>query len=227
MGYRFARWIINLLFRLIAHVQVHGDTPSSGPEGMIIVSNHVGRLDAALFYYLVDHKNVAMLVAEKYRNYAIYRWFVKQLDAMWIDRYNADLVALRGVLNRLHKGAVLVMAPEGTRSKTGVLNKAHPGASYLAAKSGALILPVALVGTEDKLVVAQLKRLKRLDIHVYVGEPFRLPGLERNDREALLQKYTDEMMCRIAALLPAQMRGAYADYPRLKELIQEKDGASV
>ncbi len=222
MGYRFARWLVNILFRLIARVQVHGDVPTPGPEGMIVVSNHIGRLDAPLFYYLVNRRNVAMLVAEKYRNYAIYRWFVKQLDAMWIDRFNADLGALRGVLKRLKDGTVLVMAPEGTRSKTGALTKAHPGASYLAAKSGATVLPVGLVGTEDKLVVERLKRLQRLDVHIYVGEPFKLPALQRNDRDTVLQEYTDEMMCRIAALLPPQARGAYADHPRLKELIEKK-----
>jgi 1-acyl-sn-glycerol-3-phosphate acyltransferase len=177
-------------------------------------------LDAPLVYYLLDRQDVIMMVAEKYRQSAFYRWFVKQLDAIWVDRFNADLGALRTTLSRLKQGQVLVMAPEGTRSETGKLNYARPGASYLAAKAGVPILPVGLVGTEDRLVVQRLKHLQRLDIHLYVGEPFHLAPLKGSDREEALQAYTDEIMCRIAALLPPASRGVYADHPRLQELLQ-------
>jgi 1-acyl-sn-glycerol-3-phosphate acyltransferase len=220
MGPRLARWFVHLMFRLIARVTLHGGERIPPDGAYIITSNHIGRLDAPLVYYLLNRQDVIMLVAEKYRQSAFYRWFVKQLDAIWVDRFNADLGALRATLHRLKQGQVLVMAPEGTRSKTGKLNHARPGASYLAVKANVPILPVGVVGTEDRLVVQRLKRLQRLDIHLYVGEPFRLPPLKGKDREETLQAYTDEIMCRIAALLPAEARGVYADHPRLQELLQ-------
>lgn len=218
MGYYFARLIIRLMFALIARIHVHGmeNIPRSG--AYIASSNHIGRLDAPLVYLLLDRKDVVMMVAEKYQRYAIYRWFVKRLGAIWVDRFNADLGALRAALNSLKKGAVLVVAPEGTRSKTGKLQPGHAGASYLAAKSGALVVPVGAVGTQDQEVVAKLRRLRRLDIDIYIGQPFTLPPLKGRDREVALQEYTDEIMCRVAHLLPPELRGVYADHPRLLEL---------
>jgi 1-acyl-sn-glycerol-3-phosphate acyltransferase len=45
--------------------------------------------------------------------------------------------------------------------------------------------------------------------------------LPARDREETLQRYTDEIMCQIAALLPEEYRGVYRDHPRLKELLEE------
>ncbi|NJN80793.1 MAG: hypothetical protein HC797_10190 [Anaerolineales bacterium] len=53
------------------------------------------------------------------------------------------------------------------------------------------------------------------------GEPFTLPPIPRDKREETLKQYTDEIMCRIAVMLPKHNRGFYADHPRLKELLNE------
>ncbi len=115
-----------------------------------------------------------------------------------------------------------MLAPEGTRSPNATLQKAWPGASYLAAKAGAPIIPVALVGCEDAKFFPNLKRLRRTQVTVYAGEPFTLPPVPVQNREAVLEQYTDEIMCRIAALLPPAYRGYYADHPRLKELLSSR-----
>jgi 1-acyl-sn-glycerol-3-phosphate acyltransferase len=65
-----------------------------------------------------------------------------------------------------------------------------------------------------------------LNIKLVVGPAFTLPPFEGKDRDALLQQYTDEVMCRIAALLPEERRGAYADHPRLKELLMVNNDLS-
>lgn len=193
--------------------------PSGG--GFIAVANHLGRMDIPLVYYLLDRNDIILLVAEKYRKYRIVRWLVKKLDALWLERFTADFSALRNTLSRLKAGEVLVIAPEGTRSPTGALLPGKPGAGYLAAKSGLPLLPVAVTGTEDALVKAQLKRFKRLSITVRIGPLFQAPSMSGHNREAALQESTDEIMCRIAALLPETYRGAYANHPRLLELLQE------
>jgi 1-acyl-sn-glycerol-3-phosphate acyltransferase len=161
-----------------------------------------------------------LMIAEKYRKYAINRWFVKQLNCIWIDRYSADLVAVRTALNWLKQGGALALAPEGTRSRTGALIEAHSGSSYLAAKSGVPVLPVGITGTEDKVVSACLKRLRRTHVTIQVGKPFRFPPVKGRDREEILQSYTDEIMCRIAALLPPAYHGFYAGHPRIQELVE-------
>lgn len=219
MGYKLAHILIDLFVKLTARVEVHGLEQLSRYPTYVVASNHIGRLDAILVYHYINRKDIIMLVAEKYASIPLARWFVKQLDAIFIDRFNADFTTLRQALNRLKKGGVLVLAPEGTRSPTGALQQAWPGASYLAAKAGVPIIPVAIVGSEDSLFFPNLRRLRRTRVTVYAGEAFTLPPLPSRERDAALQQYTDEIMCRIAAQLPASYRGFYADHPRLKELI--------
>lgn len=212
--------LINRLFmRLFVQLEIENQAnlPTSG--AYIAVANHTGRLDAVLVYDVLRRRDVIIFVAEKYRKYAVFRWLVRQLDAIWLDRYSADFAALRQVLQRLEKGWALAMAPEGTRSKTGALLPGRPGASYLAAKSGVLVIPVGGTGLEDWRVKQNLRHLRRSRVLLRIGEPFTLPPVPAKDREAALEKYTDEIMCRIAALLPEEQRGVYAEHPRLKELL--------
>jgi 1-acyl-sn-glycerol-3-phosphate acyltransferase len=220
-GALIARLSIRLVFKIIARIKVEGieHVPASG--GYVVASNHVGRLDAPLVYYLLDRRDITLLVAEKYQKFAFFRWAVRQLDAEFIDRFNPDIHALRMALARLKAGGVLVLAPEGTRSKTGSLNEARSGTSYLATKVGAPIIPVGLTGTEDSVVLSRLKRFKRLNLSVRIGEPFTLPRLPAREREVVLEQYTEEIMCRIAALLPDDHHGYYRSHPRLKELLGE------
>ena len=224
MGYKLARLIIYILTSLIVRLEICGaeNIPSTGTY--IVAGNHLGRLDVPLIYYLLDRPDVILLVAEKYRQSALWRWFVKQLDGIYIDRFNADFSALRTTLQRLRQGGVLVLSPEGTRSPTGALIEARGGTGYLAAKAGVPIIPAALTGTEDHLVKARLRRLQRVPVKLKVGKPFLLPPLPARDREAALEQYTEEIMCQIAALLPPAYRGVYAEHPRLKELLANDGG---
>jgi len=118
---------------------------------------------------------------------------------------------------------VLVITPEGTRSKVGHLIEGKQGVSYLAAKLGYPILPAGITGSFDPLFFGQLKRLRRPRIMVNVGPAFNLAPLpsESQGRDEALKKDTDEIMCRIAVLLPEDYRGFYAQHPRLDELLKE------
>lgn len=223
MAYKIIRFIIRLILRLIARVELSGRENLPAAKGYVIASNHIGRLDAALVYYALDRPDIIMLIAEKYRKNAFWRWLAKQVDGIFIDRFNPDIRALRKAMKRLQRGGVLAIAPEGTRSKTGTLIEAKPGGIYLAWKAGVPILPVAVDGTQDTVVKERLTHLKRLNIKVTMGPAFTLPQEAKGkDREALLQEYTDEVMCRIAALMPEEMRGEYAGHPRLKEIMTKR-----
>jgi 1-acyl-sn-glycerol-3-phosphate acyltransferase len=219
LGYRFACFLARLVVRLSTRLEVQGLENLPGSGSYVIASNHLGRLDPVLVYCILDRNDIIMLVAEKYREMPLVPWLVRMLDGIWVDRFKADLGAVRQALSRLRKGGVLVLAPEGTRSTTGALVQGWNGAGYLAAKAGVPIVPVALFGTEDKVVVANLRRLRRSPVVARAGEPFTLPAVPNQDREAALGAYTDEIMCRIAALLPPAYRGVYADHPRLEELL--------
>jgi 1-acyl-sn-glycerol-3-phosphate acyltransferase len=101
------------------------------------------------------------------------------------------------------------ISPEGRRSPTGALITAQPGAAFLAARAQVPILPVAITNT--KHLAAALKRGRRITISIRVGEAFSLPPLGGLAQKRQLQIYTDLMMTRLAALLPPEYRGAYAD----------------
>lgn len=231
MIFRGIRLLIRLLFWLIARVRVYGIEHLDLYQSYVAAGNHIGRLDPGLVFLVLDRQDIILFVAEKYRKYPPMRWLAKSLNAIWIDRYNADMRAMRQALRRLKQGGVMGIAPEGTRSPLGVLQRGKPGASYLAVKAGVPILPVAIVGCEDRVVIERLKHFRRLDIVARVGKPFKLPDLQAGNRDEQLQEDTDEIMCHIAALLPAERRGYYAGLPRVLELIasegQEDSGEAV
>jgi 1-acyl-sn-glycerol-3-phosphate acyltransferase len=219
MSVRIVRALIHLFFRLFVrlHVKNIENLPASG--AYIAAANHLGRLDVPIIYHLLDRDDVTLMVAEKYRSQAIYRWLVRRMNAIFVDRFKADFNALRFMLAHMKKGGVLVIAPEGTRSPTGALIEGRPGSSYLAAKSGAPIVPVGVTGTEDQRVMDSFSRLKRPEVVVQVGKPFVLFALDGRARDEALEAHTDEIMCQIAALLPPNYRGVYSDHPRLAELL--------
>lgn len=221
MGYRLIRIFVSLIVRLMARLTVIGLENAPLDANIVIASNHIGRLDAFLIYTFTKRQDVIMMVAEKYRENRVLSWLADRMNVVWVDRFNADFGAVRTTLNRLKNGGILVLAPEGTRSPNGVLQEGRPGAGYLASRAGVPIVPIALIGSDDAIVRRNLRRLKRTPITARVGKSFTLPPIPTKDRELALRSYTDEMMCRIAALLPPERRGFYADHSRLKELLDE------
>jgi len=176
-------------------------------------------VDVPIAYYALDYWDMFVLIADKWQQVGLFRWVGKYFNFIFIDRYNADVKALRKVISLMEQDNILVIAPEGTRSRTGSLIEAKPGVSYLATKLNRPIVPVAITGTEDKVLFGNLKKLRRAHITVTAGPAFTLPPLPRENRDEALKQYTDEIMCHIAALLPEKYRGFYAEHPRLKELL--------
>lgn len=212
--------IIRVVIWLVARVEIKGyeNIPSKG--GFVLAVNHLGFLDAPLAYYALDNWNLFIPVAEKWAEYGILRWLGKHLNAIFVDRFNPDLKSMREMMKRMEDGQTLVIAPEGTRARDEKMARGKPGVAYLASRSGWTILPVAISGSEDRLVLGNLKRFKRTTIRLTAGKTFTLPPFPKENREEKLQEYTDEIMCRIAVMLPEDNRGYYADHPRLKELLR-------
>ncbi|MCW5873679.1 MAG: 1-acyl-sn-glycerol-3-phosphate acyltransferase [Anaerolineales bacterium] len=225
LKFHFVRSIIVLGLRLLTSTKLHNLDNINQQEGgkAIVAANHLGMLDAAYAFRMVSRTDLIMVVAEKYRKYGFFRWLVKTLNLLWLERFEADFGTLKETLRRLDRGGILFIAPEGTRSKTEALQQAKPGVAYLAAKSGAPVIPVALWGTEDRAVRENLKRYKRSPVVLSVGKPFTLPPLPRENRAEFLEAQTDEIMAQIAALLPEKYRGVYTHSPRVAELLKENN----
>jgi 1-acyl-sn-glycerol-3-phosphate acyltransferase len=223
----FLRWLIIAILNLIADIEIHDvqNVPEHG--GFVIATNHIGIIDIAMFHYQFNRYDMFIPVAEKWEKQGWIRFLARELNFLFVDRYNPDLKALRKMIGLMEAGNSLVIAPEGTRSRTGALITGKPGVAYLAARSGFPVVPVAITGTEDKVIWANVKRFRRSRVTLTAGKPFSLPPIPRETRDAALQGYTDEIMCQIAVILPERYRGVYAHHPRLKELLGLREQAEL
>ena len=220
------RWLIRLLFDIIAHIEPKGYEYLPKEGSFVIATNHLGILDVPSAYYALDRWDMFVLVGEKWEKVGLFRWIGKYFNFIFIDRFKPDIKTLRKVISLMEQDNILVIAPEGTRSQVGALIEAKPGVSYLASKLNRPIVPVAITGTQDEAILENLKKLRRTRVTLTAGPAFTLPPLPRENRDEALKQYTDEIMCHIAVLLPETYRGVYADHPRLKELLAG-DGQTV
>ena len=218
MKYKTIRSIVRFIMNIIADVEVVG--LEKLPQGnVILAANHLGRLDTAVLIYALERDDLIMAVAEKYKDHPIFGAIGRSVNAIWLNRFEADFAALREILARMQKGGLMVIAPEGTRSKTEMLQEGKMGVAFLASKSGYPVMPIALTGTEDRGVIENLKRFRRSKIKAVAGELFYIEIPKGKGREEAMRNATDEIMCQIAAKLPESYRGFYKDYPRVEELL--------
>lgn len=211
------RIIVRLFFTVFTRLNIQGiqNIPSEG--AVILASNHLGIVDAPLIFMLVDRKDATSLVADSYQEHVLIGWLVNVAGGIWINRNELDLRALRQALEYLRNGGLLGIAPEGTRSIDGALIQAKTGVAYLVDKAGCVpVVPVAIYGTEK--LPSELVHLRRPEVCVRIGNAFKLPPINKRDRAASLSRNTDEIMCRIADMLPPEYRGFYSESYCLEKL---------
>jgi 1-acyl-sn-glycerol-3-phosphate acyltransferase len=206
---RLADALICVLVRILCKVDGEqiDKVPMDGP--LILLANHVNFLEAPVLHCrLRPRKVIGLAKAEAWDN-PLLGWLFDQWEAIPIRRGEPDIGALRRGLGVLREGGILVVAPEGTRSRHGRLQRGHSGVVTIALKSGAPLLPVVFYGGEA--IGHNVRRLRRTPFHVIVGEPFHVEvGEERLSRD-LRQRIADEIMYQMAALLPPAYRGEYAN----------------
>lgn len=222
MKYRIMRFIIRLLVGLIARVE-RRDLENIPAGNVILVANHLGRLDTALSFCLTEREDIIMPIAGKYKHHPLFGLIGWAVDGIWLSREGDDSSALRQILARMEQGGLLFIAPEGTRSRTEALQEARLGAAYLASRSGFPLIPAAVTGTEDRLVKANLRHFRRSPITLRAGKPFNLNVPKGRGRQEAYGAATDEIMCQIAALLPEKYHGVYAGHPRLAEILKANE----
>jgi 1-acyl-sn-glycerol-3-phosphate acyltransferase len=200
--YNCLRWLFILIMAVIArvHLRERYNIPKKGPY--IVASNHLSWTDVPFVPAYIPGKVVYMAKEEAFKSKV--GWLVRFLGAFPVKRGEGDRQALRAAEEQLKKGNVLVIFPEGTRSKTHTLGRGHAGLAMIALRSGAPVLPVAIWGSENAL--------KRFGAHVTIsyGNPVTFkPKGAKITREDIDQA-TNEIMYKIAEMLPPQYRGAYA-----------------
>ncbi len=209
--------IVHWLFRNLSRLQFIRPEYVPLEGGVIVATNHLSRLDIPVLFLNPARPDITALVTDKYQDYPLFRWFANTANGIWIDRTKADFTAFREAADVLRKGGCVGISPEGTRSDSGVLLEGKSGTALLALKAGVPIVPVGIAGTESAL--GPMLALRKPVITAHFGPAFKLDPLDRSNRDETLKQYTDEIMCRIAALLPGKYHGFYRDHPRLKEIL--------
>ncbi len=213
-------WVtVIMLFAARIKVEGLGKLPKSGPA--ILVSNHFNFADPPVLTYIIPRRVVWMAKQELFDTPGI-GWLFRGFGLIPVRRFEGDLKALRKAQNALKRGHVLGMFPEGHRSAGKGLLEAEPGTAFIALRTGAPIVPVAIWGTEDIKLPRDAFRFRHNRINVRFGEPFSLPETKRATKEQIAGG-TREIMERIAALLPVKYHGAYRVLGE-KDAVIEKEG---
>jgi 1-acyl-sn-glycerol-3-phosphate acyltransferase len=175
--------------------------PDGGP--LLVASNHTSNRDPLVLGAYFPHTLFAMGKREMYAN-RLFAWFLAGCNCIPVNRGGADRRAVSRALDVLRKGRRLLIFVEGTRSRDGTMHRAEAGIGFLARKSGAMILPVAISGTDGRGKRRGI--LRRREIVLSYGEPFVADLTAAGGDSAI----ADQIAERIAALLPPSRRGAYA-----------------
>ncbi|MDO9084645.1 MAG: lysophospholipid acyltransferase family protein [Anaerolineaceae bacterium] len=206
-GFKLMNKVLRFVFQIVCRIvpEDFKKIPVEGP--LILVGNHINFLEVPVFLPHIDHPNVIGVAKRESWKNPLFNFLFKQWGIIPIDRGQVDREAFRQMEEALSQGKVVAMSPEGTRSKDGCLLPGKPGVVAIAVKSNALLLPIGFYGYEN--FWKNFKHFKKTDFNVVVGKPFRLNlnglALSRDVRQAI----TDEIMYKIAELLPERYRGHY------------------
>ena len=202
--YYICRALAGALFRL-TRCKVEGieNIPPHGP--VLVVSNHLSLADPPLLGVKLGRKARFMAKRELFCLKPV-GYFINGLGAFPVHRGRLDRQALRQSLEVINGGEMLVIFPEGMRSRNNELRRAFPGVTLVALRSGAPVVPVGIIGTEN---IRKFWRMERPQITVTIGSPFTLPSVDGKLTKEELAGLTDSIMRCVAELLPVEYQGYY------------------
>jgi len=197
------RVILHIIFFITMRIRLRGryNLPRKGPY--IIAANHLSWLDIPLVPTFVPQKVIFMAKEELFHGKV--GWLVRFLGAFPVKRGEGDRQAIRAADEQLKQNKIFMIFPEGTRSKTCTMAKGNPGLGMIALRAGVPVVPVAIWGSEHGL------KKFGAPITISYGEPLILKPKGTKITREDIQEGTDEVMKRIAAMLPARYRGVYGE----------------
>jgi len=203
---------IDLATVVITNMEIKGreHLPRGGP--LIVVANHFAFADPAVMIKAVPYpiEFIGGFVNPGAPPWATF--FSRSWGYYPVMRGTASRLALKASERVLNQGGVLGIFPEAGNWAQ-VLRPARPGTAFLAARTGARILPMGFEGVQD------IFKQPRARVTIRIGKPFgpvKANGRGREHRRQLDQ-IGHEIMQRIAELIPPERRGFYSDDPAIRE----------
>jgi 1-acyl-sn-glycerol-3-phosphate acyltransferase len=170
--------------------------------GVLMVSNHQSHLDPPLIGVGCP-RQMSFVARKTLFRFPPFGWLIGSLNAFPIDRDGFPLQGVRETLRRLKRGELVLIFPEGTRTRTGKMGHFKPGFSAVARRGRAALLPVAIEGSYAAWPRRQ-KFPSTGTIHVHFGEPILPEEFIKYKEEELVAKLEGrvrayhEMLCRRA-----------------------------
>ncbi|MCA9975759.1 MAG: 1-acyl-sn-glycerol-3-phosphate acyltransferase [Anaerolineales bacterium] len=210
------RFLSKIAFTILSDLEIIGqeNLPTTGP--LIVVGNHFHFGDTAAVVratpWPVEFLGGQFLIDAP----PLLKWIPETWGYYRVRRGAASRDAMRAAQAVLAQRGVVVIFPEGG-SWAEVLRPARPGTAYIAAQSGAPLLPIGFDGIPD--IFRTLPKGRRAKVTIRIGKPFGpfvVAGRGRERREAL-DEIGHEIMRHIRALIPPEKHGVYSDDPKLRE----------
>ncbi len=208
--------IVGPILRTAFRPWVTGEENIPRTGGVILASNHLSFIDSVFLPLLIDRRVTFLAKSDYYTARGLRGWaiknFLKAAGMLPIDRSGgkASEASLRTGLGVLHRGEVLGIYPEGTRSPDGKLYRGRTGVARMVLEGGVPVIPVAMIDTEKVMPIGKrLPKVRR--VGVVVGEPLdfsRFEGME-SDR-FILRSITDEIMYELSHLSDQEYVDVYA-----------------
>lgn len=208
-------WLAKPAFSLLTDLSIEGQEnfPANGP--LLVVGNHFSMVDSAAFVRMAPYP-IEFIGGAVFANALPFLTFLPRLwGYLPVARGTGSHFALKEGEKLLNNAGVLAIFPEGG-SWARVLRPPRPGTAFLAARTGALILPVGIAGADD--VFPALGRFRRAKLTIRIGKPFGPLKITTKGREKRkqLDEFGHEIMRRIAELLPPEKRGYLSEDPALR-----------
>jgi 1-acyl-sn-glycerol-3-phosphate acyltransferase len=183
LWYQLWRHLLQLVAVLVYRVGYSGRENIPATGGVLVVSNHQSHFDPPLVG--VGSRRQMNYVARRSLFAFPFGWFLKSVGAIPIDRDGIGLSGIKESLKLLKRGEMVLIFPEGTRTRDGELGPFRPGFTTLAARSKAAILPVAIEGAFQ--VWPKTKKYPGLGkIRVHFGKPIPHAEIAGRDEHELL-----------------------------------------
>ena len=187
--YDFAKVVVSGIVRTVFCFRVVGreKVPRSG--GVIVAANHISNFDPPILGVALP-RPVSYMAKKELFAMPVLRQLIPRLNAFPVDRQAGGTAAIRASLRMLKEGRAVGIFPEGGRNVTGT-NEEKAGAAFLAAASGAPVVPAAILGTR------KLRPFGK--VTVVFGDPIHVQRNRQSDGDDL-EKGAAAIMQRIRAL---------------------------